>query len=226
MAGAFHVEPLFSASNVHEYMAWFPACIVCKNFHFRNRLEWHYLIVSDLQLRTGSWKLETMPVSLSLSGKAALISGGSRGIGAATVRLFTQAGAKVAFSYRKARAQAEALAKECGEANCYAIGSDLDGPDSARVLIGEAVKHFGRIDILVANHGVWPAEDIAIDKMTDEQWRSTILNQSGRGIWSGQTHGCSNEGAVTERRYRRAHCAHQFHQRAAWRGVSLRLLSQ
>jgi 3-oxoacyl-[acyl-carrier protein] reductase len=115
-----------------------------------------------------------MPVSLSLSNKVALITGGSRGIGAATVRLFIQAGAKVVFSYQKARSQAEALVKECGEANCHAIGSNLNDPDSARVLVFEAAKHFGRIDILVANHGVWPAEDVAIEKMSDEQWRSTV----------------------------------------------------
>jgi 3-oxoacyl-[acyl-carrier protein] reductase len=115
-----------------------------------------------------------MPISLSLSGKVALITGGSRGIGAATVRMFSAAGAKVVFSYQKAQKQAEALARECGEANCRAISSSLHDPNSARVLVAEAVRHFGRIDILVANHGVWPAEDIAIDKMTDEQWSSTI----------------------------------------------------
>jgi 3-oxoacyl-[acyl-carrier protein] reductase len=111
---------------------------------------------------------------LSLSNKVALITGGSRGIGAATVRLFTAAGAKVIFSYQKAREQAEALAKECGEANCHAVASDLNSPDSARTVVAETIKHFGRLDILVANHGVWPAQDVAIDKMTDEQWRSTI----------------------------------------------------
>jgi 3-oxoacyl-[acyl-carrier protein] reductase len=111
---------------------------------------------------------------LSLSNKVALITGGSRGIGAATVRLFTAAGAKVVFSYQKAREQAEALAKECGEANCHAVASDLNSPDSARTVVAETIKHFGRLDILVANHGVWPAQDVAIDKMTDEQWRSTI----------------------------------------------------
>ncbi|MGA9304426.1 MAG: SDR family NAD(P)-dependent oxidoreductase, partial [Candidatus Sulfotelmatobacter sp.] len=69
---------------------------------------------------------------------------------------------------------AEALAKECGAANCYAIGSNLDSADSARALIADVVKHFGRLDILVANHGVWPAQDVAIDKMSDEQWGSTL----------------------------------------------------
>ena len=111
---------------------------------------------------------------LSLSGKVALITGGSRGIGAATVRMFTAAGAKVVFSYQKAQSQADALAKECGESNCRAVASSLDKPNSARALVADAVQHFGRLDILVANHGVWPAQDVAIDKMTDEQWRSTL----------------------------------------------------
>jgi 3-oxoacyl-[acyl-carrier protein] reductase len=115
-----------------------------------------------------------MPVSLSLSNKVALITGGSRGIGAATVRMFTAAGAKVVFSYQKAGEQAEALVKECGAANCHAFASNLSTPDFARVLVADAVKHFGRLDILVANHGVWPAEDIAIEKMSDEQWRNTL----------------------------------------------------
>jgi 3-oxoacyl-[acyl-carrier protein] reductase len=115
-----------------------------------------------------------MSIPLSLSNKVALITGGSRGIGAATVRMFAAAGAKVVFSYQKAREQAEALAKECGAANCHAISSNLGTPDSARALVAQTIKHFGRLDILVANHGVWPAEDVAIDKMTDEQWRNTL----------------------------------------------------
>jgi 3-oxoacyl-[acyl-carrier protein] reductase len=115
-----------------------------------------------------------MSIPLSLSNKVALITGGSRGIGAATVRMFAAAGAKVVFSYQKAQSQAKALAKECGEANSRPVASTLDSPDAARVLVAEAVKQFGRIDILVANHGVWPAEDVPIDQMTDEQWRSTL----------------------------------------------------
>jgi 3-oxoacyl-[acyl-carrier protein] reductase len=115
-----------------------------------------------------------MSIPLSLSGKVALISGGSRGIGAATVRMFAAAGAKIVFSYQKARSQAEALARECGGENCYPVASNLDSPEAARALVAEAVKHFGRLDILVANHGVWPPEDVAIERMSDEQWRSTM----------------------------------------------------
>jgi len=121
-----------------------------------------------------------MSIPLSLTGKVALISGGSRGIGAATVRMFTAAGAKVAFSYRSARSPAEALAKECGAAACYPIASDLNNPEAARPLVAETVKHFGRLDILVANHGVWPEKDVAIERMPDEQWRSTMsINLDG-----------------------------------------------
>lgn len=115
-----------------------------------------------------------MSIPLSLSGKVAFITGGSRGIGAATVRLFSAAGAKVVFTYHKAREQAEALAKECGPANCHAISADLTSAQSAKKAVAEAAKVFGRLDILVANHGVWPVEDVAIEKMSDEQWRSTL----------------------------------------------------
>jgi 3-oxoacyl-[acyl-carrier protein] reductase len=121
-----------------------------------------------------------MSIPLSLSGKVALISGGSRGIGAATVRMFTAAGAKVAFSYRSARAQAEALAKDCGADVCYAIASNLNNPEAAHASVAETVRHFGRLDILVANHGVWPEKDVPIDSMSDEQWRSTLsINLDG-----------------------------------------------
>src|SRR5262249_25143752 len=122
-----------------------------------------------------------MAIALSLAGKVALISGGSRGIGAATVRMFTAADAKVAFSYRSARLQAEALAKECGgNDGAFPVASNLDHADAARQLVAETVKHFGRIDILVANHGVWPEQDAPIEKMSDEQWRSTLsINLDG-----------------------------------------------
>src|ERR1700686_690474 len=101
-----------------------------------------------------------MSIPLSLTGKVAVISGGSRGIGAATVRLFTAAGAKVVFSYQSARSQADALAKEGGPTVCHPVACNLNNPEAARSLVAAGVKHFGQLDILVANHGVWPAEDV------------------------------------------------------------------
>ncbi len=114
-------------------------------------------------------------VSLSLEGKVALITGGSRGIGAETVRLFAAAGARVVFSYRQAKDQALALMAECGgPARCIAIEQELSTPKEGWAVVGDAVKAFGRLDILVANHGVWPAEDMPIELMTEDQWRRTV----------------------------------------------------
>jgi 3-oxoacyl-[acyl-carrier protein] reductase len=114
-------------------------------------------------------------VSLVLEGKVALITGGSRGIGAETVRLFSAAGARVVFSYRQAKEMALALMDECGgPARCVPIEQDLSSPGDGRKLVGAAVKAFGRLDALVVNHGVWPSADAPIERMTEEQWRSTI----------------------------------------------------
>jgi len=114
-------------------------------------------------------------VSLSLDGKVALITGGSRGIGAECVRFFRRAGASVVFNYRSAKAPAYALVEEVGGAkHCVAIPQELSTPDQGRALVEETVRAFGRIDVLVANHGVWPPEDTPITKMSTEQWRQTL----------------------------------------------------
>lgn len=104
-----------------------------------------------------------------------LVSGGSRGIGAETVRLFAESGARVAFSYRQARERAEALVAECGgRENCIAIEQDLSTPADGRALVSAAVTAFGKLDILVANHGVWPPDDAPIARMSEAQWRNTM----------------------------------------------------
>ncbi len=114
-------------------------------------------------------------VTLSLAGKVALITGGSRGIGAATVRLFRQAGAKVVFNYRSAVQQAEALAAECGGPDlCRAIQQPLSTPEDGEALVAAAVSAFGRLDCAILNHGIWPAHDAPIATLSSAQWRATM----------------------------------------------------
>jgi 3-oxoacyl-[acyl-carrier protein] reductase len=117
-------------------------------------------------------------VTLDLKGKIALVSGGSRGIGAETVRLFCQAGARVAFNYRQARERAEALAAEYGghemPPRCLAFQHELSSPEDGRTLVEKTVASLGRIDILVANHGVWPPQDAPIESMSEARWRRTL----------------------------------------------------
>ena len=114
-------------------------------------------------------------VVLSLDGRVALVTGGSRGIGAGIVRLFTRAGARVLFNYQRAKAEAELLVQECGgAAHCQAMQADLASSEAAGSLVAEAAKRFGRLDILVGNHGVWPPNDAPVDQMSDDQWRSTL----------------------------------------------------
>jgi 3-oxoacyl-[acyl-carrier protein] reductase len=115
------------------------------------------------------------PVALSLEGKVTLVTGGSRGIGAATVRLFHKAGARVAFSYRSARETAEALAASCGDPQaCRAFAQELASPEDGRALVRRTVEAFGRLDILIANHGVWPPRDAPIADLPEVQWRATL----------------------------------------------------
>jgi 3-oxoacyl-[acyl-carrier protein] reductase len=117
----------------------------------------------------------TPGVTRSLAGRTALITGGSRGIGAATVRLFRQAGARVAFSYQQATAQAEALATSLGGPTlCLPIQQTLATPEDGEALVARTLAAFGDLDILVANHGIWPPVPTTVACMTSAQWHRTI----------------------------------------------------
>ncbi len=114
-------------------------------------------------------------VVLSLEGRVALITGGSRGIGAATVRLFRKAGARIIFTYRSAEDQAHALVEECGGSeHCRAIRQELASVEDGQALVRTAVDVFGRLDCLIVNHGIWPPHNAPIATMTPAQWRNTM----------------------------------------------------
>lgn len=113
---------------------------------------------------------------LSLAGKAALITGGSRGIGAATVKLFARAGADVVFNYQRAKDAASQVEQEARKhgTRVEAFKADLGQMSDARQLVNQCVERLGRVDILVANAGIWNHEDLPIEKMSEREWDEMI----------------------------------------------------
>lgn len=107
---------------------------------------------------------------LDLTGKVVLVTGGSRGIGAATVRTLGAAGADVIVHYGRGEQEARSLVAEVGEGRATALGADLAQPGAGAALFREAVAWRGRVDVLVNNAGIAPtvtAED------SDEAWADT-----------------------------------------------------
>jgi NAD(P)-dependent dehydrogenase (short-subunit alcohol dehydrogenase family) len=111
---------------------------------------------------------------LALDGRVAVVTGGGRGIGAATVRRLAEAGAQVLVAdidIESALVVAEKAAAESGQ-QCAAIGVDLTDADDIRRMVSAAVDRFGRIDILVNNAGSYPITPLA--ELTDDQWDKII----------------------------------------------------
>ena len=117
---------------------------------------------------------------LTLDGKAALVTGGGRGIGRAVSVLFGRLGARVAVNYVRDEAAARQTAASVEQAGgqALAVRADVSVPDEAGRLVDAAVERFGALDIVVVSHGIWtPA---AIDRMTLEQWDETLrINLGG-----------------------------------------------
>jgi 3-oxoacyl-[acyl-carrier protein] reductase len=113
---------------------------------------------------------------IALDGRTALVTGGSRGIGRAVAVMLARAGADVAIGYRSRAAEAGAVAEEVRARGRRAItiGGDLADPAAADQMSAEVAKAFGRLDIFVANAGVWPPDEVPLGSLPLERWRATM----------------------------------------------------
>src|SRR2546425_13189417 len=108
--------------------------------------------------------------SVSLKGRVALVTGGSRGIGRAAVECFTRLGANVVANYVRDENAAQQVVSEAEARGVGALAVKAVVSDSAqaRKLADATIEHFGRIDFLVCNAGIW--EGSPIDQMAEEVW--------------------------------------------------------
>jgi len=111
---------------------------------------------------------------ISLLGRVALVTGGSRGIGASVALMMAKAGATVALTYGKSKQDAARTAHRvarCGS-ECLIIRANVARSGDVRKAVRTVLDHFGRIDILVNNAGIWKRG--AIGTMTEQQWDETL----------------------------------------------------
>jgi 3-oxoacyl-[acyl-carrier protein] reductase len=121
--------------------------------------------------------------SLSLEGKVALVTGGSRGIGAAIVRLMAQRGATVAFCYRQNAELAQQLSQQVQEETgqkVLALQADVADAEQVAAMVQRVREGLGEVDILVNNAGI--TRDTLLLRMGDDKW-DEVLNTNLRGAF-------------------------------------------
>ncbi|MEW6131250.1 MAG: 3-oxoacyl-ACP reductase family protein [Acidobacteriota bacterium] len=108
---------------------------------------------------------------INLTGKTAIITGASRGIGAATAILFAKAGVDgLVINYQRDSDAASQIAKQCEAygARVLMVRADVSRPAQVEKMFNQTLKKFGRVDILVANAGIW--KGAPIESMTEAAW--------------------------------------------------------
>ncbi|MEH7419395.1 acetoacetyl-CoA reductase [Neobacillus drentensis] len=110
----------------------------------------------------------------NLTGKVAIVTGGSRGIGAAISMELARQGVKIVLNYVSREELAEKMVADINEigGEAYAVRADVSNTEEAAHLVQEAIEHFGRVDILVNNAGI--TRDSTFKKLSSEDWRKVI----------------------------------------------------
>jgi 3-oxoacyl-[acyl-carrier protein] reductase len=112
-------------------------------------------------------------VDARLTNRVVLVTGGSGGIGVVVVRAFVAEGARVVAHYGRNAGPAQELARALGAA-CVPLGADLTREAEVERLFAQAEAAMGPVEVLVANAGVWPPDDVPVVDMTLGQWESTL----------------------------------------------------
>jgi 3-oxoacyl-[acyl-carrier protein] reductase len=118
-----------------------------------------------------------------LDGRVALITGAASGIGAATARVFAQAGASVALAWYPPDGHDIAPVQEAitrGGGRCFAAETDVRHTADVDAIVERAVSAFGRLDIVVGNAGI--ARKVPLDQLDDDAW-GTVLDVNLNGVW-------------------------------------------
>ena len=125
---------------------------------------------------------------IDLRGRRALVTGGSRGIGAATAMLLAECGADVGIGYRSRSEDAGRVVSAMAElgVRAFAHQGELSAREGAESLFERAVRELGGVDIFVGNAGIWPPAEVALAEMTDEQWLRTMAENVDAIFYTGR----------------------------------------
>ena len=113
---------------------------------------------------------------IDLAGKRAVVTGGSRGIGAATALMLARAGADVCIGYRSRSDAADTVVRQILALGRRAVAAagDLAHREACEQLIDGAVSQLGGLDIFIGNAGIWPSDAVPVENMLDQRWSRTM----------------------------------------------------
>lgn len=118
---------------------------------------------------------------MKLENKVAIVTGGTAGLGTATVKLFLDEGATVIFTYRSGKEKAQQLMEELSGKPVDCFQADVSKSDQVQALIAYTIEKYGKIDILINNAGVFDKRKNIL-QLSEEEW-DTVMDTNGKSVY-------------------------------------------